>query len=272
MKNIRTYLNLMILTTILSGQIVWNEPSYTIWYSFQQRYVEVILPTPQNLVASSINNNQVKLTWDTYWTSELINAYTIKFGYVPLPNRYSFYRNGQALTGGTIEYIDETTIIGQTYTYNYMASDKNYQTVGGMQHWSPRSLPATITVESTLSCPSNFIGYYDPNNAMIILSWDYVKDSNSYIIYKSYINPTTNKWVYLSILVDNTNKYEDVELIKNQYYIYQMIAINGNINSDRTPAIEVTSGTLSIEEDKYWESVEEYEEDRKHGWFGCSQN
>ena len=33
----------------------------------------------------------------------------------------------------------------------------------------------------------------------------------------------------------------------------------------------ITVGELIIEED-YWEAVEEYEKDRKVGWFGCSLN
>lgn len=375
MKKFKTYLILIILTAVLSGQIVWNDPPEYYYYENQNRWVEIILPIPQNLKASTINNNQVKLTWDTYWTLELINAYTIKFGYAPQPGRFSFYRNGQALTGVPYtenEYIDVTTIIGHTYIYKYMASDFNYQTIGGLQHWSPRSLPANITVgenQSSLSSPTNFIGHYQPYPPMIILGWDKVSGASLYTIFKSYRDPITNNWVYLSIPVSNVNEYEDVQLLPNQTYYYQMIAINGNISSDRTFTISVipgaldfntpnnfsgyyepdsamiilswdyvkdassyiiyksyvnpgdstwvylsipvgntnkyfdsdlspcvgyvydiiaangniksiratnrltiNSGTLSIEEEEYWEAVDEYEKDRKISWFGCSLN
>lgn len=67
MKEFKTYLILIILTAILSGQIVWNEPPDTIWYGNQSRWVEVILPTPKILHAETVNGYQVKLTWDTYW-------------------------------------------------------------------------------------------------------------------------------------------------------------------------------------------------------------
>lgn len=375
MKKFKTYLILIILTAVLSGQIVWNEPPDTIWYGNQSRWVEVILPTPKILHAETVNGHQVKLTWDTYWTQELISAYTTKFGYAPQPNRYSFYRNGQALTGVPYtenEYIDTTTNGQTTYTYKYMASDLNYQTIGRLQHWSPRSLPANITVgenQSSLSSPTNFIGhyqpyppmiilgwdkvsgaslytifksyrdpitnnwvylsipvsnineyedvqllpnqtyyyqmiaingnissdrtstisvisgaldfntpnnfsgYYEPDSAMIILSWDYVKDASSYIIYKSYVNPETKNWVYLAIPVGNVNSYHDSELLPYVGYVYDIIAVNGNIKSIRaTNRLTINSGTLSIEEEEYWEAVDEYEKDRKISWFGCSLN
>lgn len=374
MKEFKTYLILIILTAVLSGQVVWNEPPDTIWYGNQSRWVEVILPTPKILHAETVNGHQVKLTWDTYWTLELINAYTIKFGYTPQPGRFSFYRNGKALTGVPYtenEYIDTTTNGQTTYTYKYMASDLNYQTIDGLQHWSPRSLPANITVgenQSSLSSPPNFTGHYQPYPPMIFLQWDYVSNATSYIIFKSYVDPVTNNWVYLSISVGKTNKYEDLELLPNQTYFLQMIAVNGNISSDRTSTISVisgmldfntpknfsgyyepdsamiilswgyvkdassyiiyksyvnpadstwvylsipvgninkyfdsellpyvgyvydiiavngniksdrtspltiNSGTLSIEDEKYWEAVDEYEKDRKIGWFGCGTN
>ena len=375
MKEFKTYLIMIILSAVLSGQIIWNEPPDTIWYDNGQRWVEVILPQPKILHAITVNNHQVKLTWDTFWTPELINAYTTKFGYAPDPNRYSFYRNGQALTGVQLtenEYIDATTLIGQTYIYEYLASDANYQIVGGLQHWSPRSLPTTITVgenQSSLSCPSNFKGCYIPNPASIKLTWSSVSNATSYTIFKGYRDPITNNWVYLSIPVPNANEYKDVQLLPNQTYYYQMIAINGNINSNRSSTISITagtldfqtpnnfsgyyepdsamiiltwdfikdansyiifksfkdpensnqwkhlsipvgnvnnysdsellpyvgyvytliaingsiksdrtnpltinSGTLSIEDEEYWEAVEEYEKDRKIGWFRCSLN
>ncbi len=276
MKKFKTFLTLTIFLTVLSGQILWNAPPDTIWYDNQLRWVEVILPTPQNLKANTINTSDVILTWDEYWTQEMFDAYLNKFGYEAKPNRYSFYRNGQALTGVPYtdnEYIDVTTIIGQTYIYKYIASDLNYQTVDGLQHWSQRSLPATITVgenQSSLSYPSNFAGYYEPDSAMIILSWDYVNGASSYILYKSYVDPETENWVYLAIPVGNVNSYLDSDLLPWVGYVYTIIAVNGNISSDRTKPLTINSRTLSIQDEEYWEAVEEYEKDHKIGWFGCS--
>jgi hypothetical protein len=186
MKKANIIFILIGLPLSVYSQIIWNEPPDTIWYDNQSRWVEVILPTPQNFIASFINNNQVKLTWNEYWTQEMFDAYLSKFGYVAIPNRFSLYR--QNITNGelqleaipsavweTNEYIDTNVELGKEYLYKIMTSDKNYQTIGRLQHWSPRSAPTTITV-----------------------------------------------------------------------------------------------GTLSIEDEEYWEAVEEYEKDRKLGWFGCS--
>lgn len=41
MKEFKTYLILIILTAVLSGQVVWNEPPDTIWYGNQSRWVEI---------------------------------------------------------------------------------------------------------------------------------------------------------------------------------------------------------------------------------------
>lgn len=366
----------------VSGQIVWNEPPDTIWYGNQSRWVEVILPTPQNLSASTVNTNQVKLTWNEYWTQALLDAYLNKFGYAAIPNRFSLYKqnitNGgtlDALTGvdwDKTEYIDTNVELGKEYLYKIMASDLNYQTIEGLQHWSPRSAPAIVTVGASLSSlsspinfqchyqpyppmiiigwdkvsgaslytifksyrdpitnnrvylsipvsnvnehedvqllpnqtyyyqmiaingnissdrtstisvisgaldfntPNNFSGYYEPDSAMIILTWDYVKDASSYIIYKSYVNPDDTTRVYLSIPISNTNKYFDSELLPYVGYVYDIIAVNGNIKSIRaTNRLTINSGTLSMEEEEYWEAVDEYEKDRKIGWFGCGTN
>ena len=381
MKKVKIILTLIGLPISIYCQVLWNEPPDTIWYGNQSRWVEIILPIPQNFVASSINNNQVKLTWNEYWTQEMFDAYLNKFGYVAIPNRFSLYR--QNITNGELqlqsldgvnwhktEYIDTNVELGKEYLYKIMSSDQNYLTIDRLQHWSPRSFPTNIIVGSnpvSLACPSNFTGFYIPspasikmtwdsvpnatsytifksyisqdtgkminlalpvgnicqyldsdinpikeyyysiialnnnggsdrattiaitsgamdfkapnnfsgryesNSAMIILSWDYIKDANSYIIFKSFDPFNLNQWQHLAIPVGDVNKYFDSELLPYVEYVYTIIAVNGNIKSDRTsPPIIVTSGTLSIENEEYWEAVEEYEKDRKLGWLGCS--
>jgi hypothetical protein len=282
MKKANIIFILIGLPLSVYSQIIWNEPPDTIWYGNHSRWVEVILPTPQNLIASSINNNQVKLTWNEYWTQEMFDAYLSKFGYVAIPNRFSLYR--QNITNGelqsqaipsavwnTTEYTDTNVELSKEYVYKIMAPDGNYLTIGGLQHWSPRSAPATIKVEAIpLSIPNNFSGYYEPDSAAIILSWDFVNDATYYLIYKSYIDsirgdPNNHYWLYLTIPVGNVYEYHDIKLLKNFTYIYQIISINGNTYSDRSSAIMVSSGTLSIEDEEYWEAVEEYEKDRNLG-------
>ncbi|MBU0530013.1 hypothetical protein KKF86_09755 [bacterium] len=380
MKKANIIFILICLPLSVYCQIIWNEPPDTIWYNNQSRWVEVILPTPQNFTATTVNTNQVILQWNEYWTQEMFDAYLNKFSYVAIPNRFSLYRqnitNGelqlQAIPGAgwdKTQYIDTDVELGKEYLYKIMVQDNNYQFVGGLQHWSPRSLPTTITVGEYLSslpsptnflghyqpyppmivlswgkvsgaslytifksyynpetsnwnylniplgnvneyydtdiqplkeyfysiialhnnessnraptiavtagtldfnAPNNFSGYYESDSAMIILSWDYVKDANSYIVFKSYVSPITKNWVYLAIPVGNVDSYHDSELLPYVGYVYTIIAVNGNIKSDRTNPLTINSGTLSIEDEEYWEAVEEYGKDRKLGWFGCS--
>jgi len=281
-KKFKTYLILIFITAVLSGQIVWNEPPDTIWYSNQSRWVEVILPTPQNLRANSIDTVNVILTWDEYWTQELFDAYLSKFDYDAIPNRFSLYR--QNLTDDDLplkaipsakcdstRHIDTDVEFGKEYLYKMMASDKNYQTIGGLQHWSQKSNLATVTIGeqlASLEYPKDFIGHYQPNPPTIILTWNYVDQATSYIINKTYRDTITFQKINSSIILENVNVFHDGGLdfgaIYNCSIKYSIIAVKDNYYfSDWHPEI-----TVSWE---YWEDVEEYEKDRRISWFGCSK-
>jgi len=290
MKDFKTYLILVILTTVLSGQVLWNDPPDYIWYENGQRTIEVILPPPQNFVASTINGNQVILTWDEYWSNVFFIQYKSRMGYSPDPNRFSLYKQNltdggafnafDGVTWNENQYIDLDVVTGKEYMYQILASDLNYMTYGGLQRWSKRddatafvTVGQTSTPNTDLLPPNNFSGYYEPNSATINLSWDYVKDASSYTLYKSYKNPdNSNQWEYLTIPVGNVGSYNDSSLLPYVGYVYTLIAVNGNIKSDRTNPLPINSGTLSIKDEEYWEAVEEYEKDQKIGWFGCSRN
>jgi len=242
---------LSIITSCLFSQILWNEPPDTIWYGYQSRWVEVILPQPTPLKATTINYNEVKLTFDTYWTQEFIDAYIDKFGYAPIPNRYSFYRNGFALIGVPIhdnEYIDKTAIYGETYSYKYLASDTNYQNIGGLQHWSPRSNPTNITVGSSLSSlfyPTNFNGKYNTSLKCIDLMWDTVGSATSYNIFKSHYNNYTQKWIYDTIQYITECKYQDLDILEYTEYLYSISSVSGSNQSGRSSPIAIS--TLSFD-------------------------
>lgn len=289
MKKFKTLLILIILSMVLSGQIPWNDPPEYYDYENQNRSVEIILPPPQNFTATTLNANQVLLSWDEYWTDDFKVHYKNRFGYEAIPNRFSLYK--QNLTdGGEVnafvgvtwnenQYVDTDVVVGKKYLYQILASDLNYQTYGGLQRWSKReNTEVIVTVgqyQSSLSCPSNFSGYYNPNPPMIILKWDYVNDASSYTIFKSFVDsiigdPTNDYWLYLSIPAGNVNEYFDSELLPYIGYVYTIISTNGNLQSNRTSPLAINSGTLSIEDEEYWEAVKEYEKDRKIGWVGCS--
>jgi len=282
MKIFNTHLVLLILSTVLSGQVLWNDPpEYT---TYAGRNIVVILPPPQNFTASVTINNQVLLHWDEYWTVNFLIAYQNRMGYPPIPNRFSLYKKNvtdsgivNALTGVSKDenqYVDTNVILGKEYMYQIMASDLNYLNPGGgWQRWSKKSdATAYITIGQILP-PNNFTGYYEPNFAAIILNWDYVKDATSYTIYKSYKNPENyNQWEHLTIPVGNVDKYNDYALLEYVDYVYTLIAVIDNFQSVRTSPLLINSGTLGIENEKYWEEVKEYEKDQKVGWFGCSFN
>ena len=185
MRIVNILLISMVLPLSVQSQVPWNDPPEYITYS--GRTIEVILPPPQNFIASNINNNQVLLKWDDYWTNIFFIQYKNRIGYPPIPNRFSLYKQNltdgdgitQALSGVTWDenqYIDTDVINGKKYMYQIIASDQNYLTQGGWQRWSKR----------------------DDAKAIIIV------------------------------------------------------------------------GELGVKELEYWEEVEEYENDRKVGWFGCS--
>ena len=188
-KTVNILLIIIVLPTSIYSQVLWNDPPDYIPYA--GRTVEVILPPPQNFTASNINNKQVLLKWDEYWTAVFFIQYQNRMSYPPIPNRFSLYKqnltDGNGITNALVgvnwnenQYIDMDVVIGKEYKYQIIASDLNYrnQNYGGLQRWSKRD------------------------------------DATAFI----------------------------------------------------------TVGELSIEESEYWEEVEEYEEDRQIGWFGCSFN
>lgn len=187
LKTIKILILTIVISTSMYSQIPWNDPPEYITYS--GRTIEVILPPPQNFEATTINSNQVLLTWDKYWSDDFFIHYENRMGYPPVPNRFSLYK--QNLTDGGIfnalvgvtwdenQYIDTDVIIGKEYMYQIIASDLNYlYRTDCVQRWSKRD--------------------------------------------------------------------------------------------DATAFITVIE--LGVEETEYWEEVEEYEKDRKVGWFGCSVN
>ena len=162
MNLIKRSLFIILIPLSIFSQIIWNDPPQYIWYENGKRWIEVILPTPQNLKASTINMSNVILTWDEYWTENFLAAYKNRMGYDALPNRFSLYR--QNITDGDLqlqaipsvawdktEYIDTNVDFGKEYLYKILASDQNYLIYGGLARWSPRSASAYITVGVTLN-------------------------------------------------------------------------------------------------------------------------
>lgn len=242
---------ILLLLSFTNSQVLWNEPPDTIWYSNQSRWVEVILPRPEPIKAKTINQDQVQLTIEKYWTDSFTLAYINKFGYAPIPNRYSLYRDGIAIGGIPITdtaYIDNTTIKGETYYYEYLASDNNYISIGGLQHWSPRSYPTFITVgksQSSLSYPASFNGIYNSSNKSIDLEWDSVADASTYTIFKSKYDNESQQWDYYDYQNITEYIYQDKEIEEYSEYLYSIMSVNGNDHSDRSPPISIS--TLSFE-------------------------
>ena len=145
-KTVNIFTLIIIISTSVYSQVLWNDPPENYFYENQSRWVIIILPPPQNLSASIINNNQVLLKWDKYWTDNFKAHYKKRFDVDALPNRFSLYRQNLTDGGGynalvgvhfdETKYIDATVEFGKEYLYKIMASDKNYLTQDGLQRWS----------------------------------------------------------------------------------------------------------------------------------------
>ncbi len=248
----KTVFRSLLFISLAYSQILWNEPPDTIWYANQSRWVEVILPRPAPLKAETVNQNQVKLKIEQYWTDSFRSAYINKFGYEAIPNRHSLYKNGNALSGVLItdtEYIDNTTVKGETYYYEYLASDDNYIYIGELQHWSPRSYPTFITVGeslSLLSYPSNFKGNYNPYQKSIDLNWDSVDRVTSYTIIKSRYNTLSQQWEYYDFQNITENKYQDTDIEEYTEYLYSIKSVSGNDHSGRSPPIVISTPSFAF--------------------------
>ena len=88
MNLINKSLLIIVIPLSIYSQIFWNDPPQYIWYENGQRWIEVILPTPQNLKAITVNTSNVILTWDEYWTENFLAAYKNRMGYYRSRNTY----------------------------------------------------------------------------------------------------------------------------------------------------------------------------------------
>lgn len=102
----------------------------------------------------------------------------------------------------------------------------------------------------------------------IHFKWDMIDGATRYNLKKDY--KRDDVWYYPSI--DMTSiEYWDSDFILGQVYYCNVRAYKNNVLIGQSPVRSVQYHEYLSIDDEYWEAVEDHEEQRKIGWFGCSK-
>ncbi|MFC1784847.1 GDSL-type esterase/lipase family protein [Candidatus Neomarinimicrobiota bacterium] len=101
-------------------------------------------------------------------------------------------------------------------------------------------------------------------------SWSSANDATSYKLKKAF--KIGDQWNYkYHEFINGENSYLDSDFILGQKYYCSVKAYKHSTVIGESPVHSVVyTQYLGIDDDEYWEVVEDYEKQKKIGWFGCN--
>lgn len=200
----------------------------------------VILTNPSNLVAISISNSQINLTWTDNSSNEI--GYTVerKSG----SGSYTVIAN---LVANSTTYTDSGLSAGTTYTYRVLALGNGSNiTSSGYSTEASATTGGGTSSAGALNTPGSLVAA--PASAtQINLTWiDYASGETGYIVERSVDGAAFSVLGYLS---PDSQAFIDTGLTNNATYSYRVQA-RGNgtttANSAYSNVASVTLGTSSV--------------------------
>ncbi len=114
---------------------------------------------------------------------------------------------------------------------------------------------------------------YDEQTKSLNLSWTDISETGQYQLNKTWFDDSNQPITSWEIFTDNEHSYIDTDMVSLRIYYYGIEAFKDGYWSRRSRTIEfIAPKYLSIEDEEYWDTVKDYEEQRKFGWFGCDHN
>jgi transcriptional regulator CtsR len=200
----------------------------------------VILTNPSNLVAITISNSQINLTWTDNASNEI--GYTVerRVG----SGSYSVIAN---LIANSTTYIDSGLTSGTAYTYRVMALGNGSNiTSSGYSGEASATTSGGTSPSGALNTPGNLTAAPASAN-QINLHWiDYATGETGYIVERATDGATFSILGYLS---PDSQAFFDPGLMTNATYSYRVQARgNGSTiaNSAYSNVASVTLGTSSV--------------------------
>ncbi|WP_425806420.1 cell wall-binding repeat-containing protein [Desulfitobacterium sp. Sab5] len=180
------------------------------------------LSTPTNVVATSLNSNQIYLTWNSVSNATAYNVYRA--------TSYSgTYSNVASVS--TPYYSDAYLSPGTTYYYKVQALNST-----GSGGYSDIIYSTTLSSNETSLIPTNLVAT-SLSSSQVYLTWSIVSNATSYNIYRA----TSYSGTYTNIGTVNTSNYTDTYLPSGVTYYYKVQAVNSTGTSAYSDIVSVTT-------------------------------
>ena len=182
----------------------------------------VILTNPTNLVAISISNSQISLTWTDNSSNEIGYTLERRTG----SGSYSVLAN---LVANTTNYTDSGGLTsGTTYTYRIMAlgNGNNISSSGYSTEASATTYGSTSS--GALTAPANLAATM-ASASQVNLTWtDYASGESGYIVERAVGSGSFSVLGYLS---PNSQSFPDTTVVNNTTYTYRVQALGSSSNT-----------------------------------------
>lgn len=198
----------------------------------------VILTNPSNLVAITISNSQINLTWTDNASNEI--GYTVerRIG----SGSYSVIAN---LVANSTTYTDSGLTGGAVYTYRVMALGNGSNITSSGYSGEASATTGGSSSSGSLAAPGNLVANA-ASTSQVNLTWiDYASGESGYIVERAVGSGSFSVLGYLSA---NSQSFPDTGLIYNTTYTYRVQARGDGItttNSAYSNSATVTIGSTS---------------------------
>lgn len=173
-----------------------------------QCVVNVLIPSPQNIVIENISETEIMLSWDEVENADGYIIYRTE----SLDQEFTEYKK---LGSSKTTFNDDDLEPGKRYYYRLqtIADDKEYNS----------DLSQTVYTTARIASPEN-ITISSFLTASIRLTWGEIEEANGYIVYRS------DKYDGLYKIVGSvkSNEFIDTDVICGTEYFYKIVAENGN--------------------------------------------
>jgi transcriptional regulator CtsR len=198
----------------------------------------VILTNPSNLVAITISNSQIHLTWTDNASNEI--GYTVERrtgsgSYMVIAN----------LIPNSTTYTDSILTSGTVYTYRVMALGNGSNVTSSGYSGEASATTGGSTSSGSLATPGNLVAT-PSSTTQVNLTWiDYASGESGYIVERAVGSGSFSVLGYLS---PNSQSFPDTGLTYNTTYTYRVQARGDGItttNSAYSNSATVTIGSTS---------------------------
>ena len=196
-----------VITGIGYGRVILN--AQTNYGDAQaQCVVNVLIPTPQNVVLQNTSEKEIKISWDKV---DGAKNYVI-YRSTDKNANFELYKK---LSPDKTEFADTDVVPGERYYYKLgtLAENDIYGS----------DLTDVFYATAKLAAPTNLVAV-NYVSASVRVKWDVNDEAKSYTVYRS----SKLDGLYTIVGKSGTNSFVDTNITAGNIYFYKIIAENGN--------------------------------------------